>query len=113
MPKKDLSVFSVRDLRLRSSDLVRDAEAGGVSVITKRGRPAALTLPFSRQLLELGLDKDVALVLFEQKLLTMQKAARLADMTLDRFMDLLEQTSTVAVDYAPTELDDEVESVPV
>ena len=113
MAKKDLNVFSVRDLRLRSSDLVREAEAGRVSVITKRGRPAALTLPFSRQLLELGLDKDVALILFEKKLLTMQKAARLADMTLDRFMDLLEQTSTVAVDYAPAELDDEVASVVV
>lgn len=111
MPKHDVDVYSVRDLRLRSSELVRDAEAGKVSIITKRGKPAALTLPFGRRLLELGLDKDVALVLFENKLLTMERAAKLAGLTLDGFMDLLAQTSTVAVDYPAEELDDEVKVV--
>ena len=62
MPAKNLDVFSVRDLRLRSSELVRDAEAGRVSIITKRGRPSALTVPFGRRLLELGVDKDLALI---------------------------------------------------
>ena len=33
---QSIEVFSVRDLRLRSSELVRDAEAGQVSIITKR-----------------------------------------------------------------------------
>ena len=66
MPKHDVDVFSVRDLRIRSSELVRNAEAGNVSVITKRGSPAALTLPFGRRLLELGIDKELASVLFER-----------------------------------------------
>ena len=108
MPKHDVDVFSVRYLRLRSSELVRAAEAGKVSIITKRGRPAALTLPFDHRLLELGLDMNMALVLFEKKLLTMEKAAKLAGMTLDGFMDLLAQSSTVAVDYPAEELDDEL-----
>lgn len=108
MGKSEFEVYSVRDLRLRSSDLVRDAEAGRIAVITKHGRPAALTVPFSRRLLEHGLDKEVALLLFERRLLTMRKAAKLAGVTLDRFMDLLAQTSTVAVDYPPSEVDDEL-----
>ena len=112
MEETNLDVYSVRDLRLRSSELVRDAEAGRISVITKHGRPAALTMPFGRRLLELGLDKEVALVLFANRLLTMQKAAKLAGMTLDGFIDLLQQTSTVAVDYPPEELDDEL-SIPI
>ena len=108
MPDHDVDVFSVRDLRQRSSELVRAAEAGKVSVITKRGKPSALTLPFDRRLLELGIDKNMALVLFEKKLLTMEKAAKLAGVTLDVFMDLLAQTSTVAVDYPAQDLDDEL-----
>ena len=112
MPAKHIDVFSVRDLRLRSSELVRDAEAGRVSIITKRGRPSALTVPFGRRLLELGVDKDLALTLFEHKLLTMEKAAKLADLPLDEFMDLLAQAGSVAVDYPPAELDDELQ-VPI
>ena len=109
MPAKNVDAFSVRDLRLRSTELVRDAEAGRVSIITKHGRPSALTVPFRGWLLELGVDKDLALILFEQKLLTMEKAATLADLPLDEFMDLLAQTGSVAVDYPPDELDDELQ----
>ena len=54
MNEQDVDVFSLRDLRIRSSDLVKDAEAGRLSIVTKRGRPSALTLPFDRRLLDLG-----------------------------------------------------------
>ena len=55
------------------------------------------------------LHRNLALILFEQKLLTMEKAATLADLPLDEFMDLLAQTGSVAVDYPPDELDDELQ----
>ena len=62
---RDIAVFSVRDLRLSSSELVREAEgAGQVSIITKQGKPAVLALPFGSRLLDMGLDKDLALALF-------------------------------------------------
>jgi hypothetical protein len=35
-----LDVFTVRDLRQRSGDLLRDAEQGRLALITKHGRPA-------------------------------------------------------------------------
>ena len=101
-------MFSVRDLRLRSSELVRDAEAGRVSIITKRGKPAVLALPFGSRLLDLGLDKELALALFERRLLTLAKAAKLAGLTQDTFMDLVAESGLVAVDYPPEELDDEL-----
>ena len=107
--QKDLDVFSVRDLRIRSGDLVRNAESRRLSVITKRGRPLVLALSFDRRLVELGLDKDLALSLFERKLVTMAKAAKFANVTLDEFMDILAQTGTEAVDYPVDELDAEME----
>lgn len=105
---QSIEVFSVRDLRLRSSELVREAEAGQVSIITKRGKPAVLALPFGSRLLNLGLDKDLALTLFERRLITLAKAAKLAGVTHDAFMDLVAEAGLVAVDYPPEELTDEL-----
>lgn len=105
---RDVSVFSVRDLRVNSSTLVREAEAGQVSIITKRGKPAVLALPFGSRLLEVGLDKDLALSLFERRLITMAKAAKLAGVTRDALMDLLAESGLVAVDYPAEELADEL-----
>lgn len=105
---RDVSVFSVRDLRVNSSTLVRDAEAGQVSIVTKRGKPAVLALPFGSRLLEVGLDKDLALALFERRLITMAKAAKLAGVTQDAFMDLIAESGLVAVDYPAEELADEL-----
>ena len=105
---QSIEVFSVRDLRLRSSELVREAEAGQISIITKRGKPAVLALPFGSRLLNLGVDKDLALALFERRLVTLAKAAKLAGVTQDAFMDLVANAGLVAVDYAPDELTDEL-----
>jgi prevent-host-death family protein len=107
--KTDMELFSARDLRTRSSELVRDAEQGRLAVITKRGRPAALTLPFDRRLVELGLAEDLAVSLFERRLVTMAKAAKIAGVSLDAFMNLLAQAGVAAVDYPPVDLKKEME----
>lgn len=107
--KTDMGLFSARDLRTRSSALVRDAEEGKLSVITKRGKPTALTLPFDRRLVDLGLAADLAVSLFERRLVTLAKAAKIAGLTLDAFMDLLAQTGVAAVDYPVGDLNREME----
>ncbi|HUI54566.1 MAG TPA: type II toxin-antitoxin system prevent-host-death family antitoxin [Bryobacteraceae bacterium] len=40
---------SVRDLRIRTSELIRDAENGEVIVIERRGEPVAELRPISRK----------------------------------------------------------------
>ena len=57
---EEVEVFSVRDLRNRSGDLLRDAEAGKVSLITKRGAPAILAVPFDEKLLTHGIHRAMA-----------------------------------------------------
>ncbi len=44
--------FTVRDLRERTDELIRDAESGELSVITKRGRPVYVALPFDKTLIK-------------------------------------------------------------
>lgn len=40
---------SIRDLRIRTSELIRDAENGEVIVIERRGEPVAELRPLSRK----------------------------------------------------------------
>lgn len=111
MHQSHLDVFSVRDLRTRTSAMIREAENGNVSIITKRGRPTALTVPFNHRLLELGIGTDLALVLFENNLISLKKAARLADMPLDVFLQHVGASKLPAVNYPAEELDEEMNVV--
>jgi len=99
-----LDVFSVRDLRTRSSDLLKDAELGQISLITKHGRPAILAVPFDRRLLDQGVHRALALSLYESRQLTLAQAAKVAGLSLDGFIDLLGALGVAAVDYPAAEL---------
>lgn len=105
-----LDVFTVRDLRQRSGDLLRDAEQGRLALITKHGRPAMLAVPFDERLLSLGIHRALALHLFEAGQVTLAQGAKLASLSLEAFIELLGQTGIAAVSYPPEELEDEVEA---
>ena len=106
----DLDVFSVRDLRLRSGELLRDAENGRLSIITKHGRPAILALPFDERLLKHGVARALALHLFESGRVTLARAAKLAEMSAEEFVGLLGTAGVDAVTYPPEYLATEVEA---
>ena len=44
--------FTVRDLRERTGELIRGAEDGHLSVVTKHGNPVFVAVPFDEVLLE-------------------------------------------------------------
>ena len=102
-----LDIFSVRDLRQRSGKLLKDAENGRLALITKRGRPAILAVPFDERLLELGLHRTLALRLFEKRHLTLVQAAKLAGLNAEEFLALLGEAGIPAADYPAEELDEE------
>jgi prevent-host-death family protein len=102
-------VFTVRDLRNRTGDLMRDAEEGRLSIITKHGRPAILAIPFDERLLSFGVHRSLAVHLFEAGQATPAQAATLADLSVERFLDVLAETGVPAVSYPKDELAAEVE----
>jgi prevent-host-death family protein len=105
-----LDVFTVRDLRQRSGDLLRDAEQGRLALITKHGRPALLAVPFDERLLANGVHRSLALHLFETGQVTLAQGAKLAGLPLEGFIELLGQTGIAAVSYPPEELAEELEA---
>ena len=45
-----MNLFTVRDLRERTGELIRDAEAGKLSLVTQHGRPVFVAVPLDEQM---------------------------------------------------------------
>jgi len=103
-----VETFNIRDLRQRTGDLVRAAEGGRLSVVTKHGRPVFVALPMSDRLLASGVHQALAIHLFEAGVLSLSKAARLAEISAERFIDLLGASGIDAAAYEPGEVGDEL-----
>ena len=105
---EQFDVFTARDLRNRSGELLKDAEDGQISLITKHGKPAILAVPFDKMLLSHGIHRAMALHLFESHQMTLAQSAKIADLSVEAFIELLGEAGIVAVDYLPVELNDEM-----
>lgn len=103
-------VFSARELRHRSGELFRDAERGRLAVITRHGRPAILAVPFDDRLLALGVQRAVAVSLFETGSLSLAQAAKLAGLSIEDLAELLGREEVAAVDHPPDELADDLKA---
>ncbi len=103
-----LGIFSVRDLRQRSGELLRGAEQGRLAIVTKHGRPTILAVPFDDRLLDHGAQRALALHLFENGHLTLTQAAKVAGMIAHDFVSLLGEAGIPAVDYPPEEVEQEI-----
>ncbi len=103
-----LGIFSVRELRQRSGELLRGAKEGRLAVITKHGRPSILAVPFDDRLVGLGVGRALALHLFENGHLALSQAAKVAAMVPEDFIALLGEAGIPAVDYPPEELEEEI-----
>jgi prevent-host-death family protein len=107
----DLDVFSARELRNNTGQLIKDAENGRLSIITKHGQPMILAVPFNSQLLNLGVNKSLALHLFEKKIVTLSQAAKISGLSIDEFLDILKGTDIDVVDYPENEVDTDLENI--
>ncbi len=107
---KLIDVYTARDLRNQSGKLMRGAEQGHVSLITKHGRPQMVTIPFDKMILDHGVHYALALHLFKAGDLTLVQAAKIADMKLDLFIKYLGEAGVDAVDYPADELKRELET---
>ena len=103
-----MDTFSVRDLREHTGSLIHDAEEGKLALVTKRGKPVFLAVPFSEELLELGLRPSLAISLYKEGVLTLGKAAKLADQSLESFIERLGKLGLPIVDYTVEELGKEL-----
>lgn len=103
-----VDTFTIRDLRERTGDLIRDAEQGRLSVITKHGRPVFVAVPFDEVLVKEGVMVALAVKLFDDDVVSLGKAAKLAGMPLGEFIDHLGALKIPVVRYGKEELQREL-----
>ena len=103
-----MQAFSIRDLREKSGELSRESEAGNPSLITRRGKPFMVTLPFTQHLLENGIHIALAEQLYCEGHVTLGRAAKMADMSYAKFAEHLSALGIAVVDYPPEDLEDEL-----
>lgn len=103
-----METFSIRDLRERTGELVRQAEAGRLSLVAKHGHPLFVAVPLDEHLLEQGVAVALACRLFAEKAVSLGKAAKLAGLPVEAFVERLGAMGIPAVDYPAEELDQEL-----
>ena len=104
-----LDTFSVRDLRERTGELVRNAEAGRLSIVAKHGHPLFVAVPLDEHLLESGVAVALACRLFAEKVLGLGKAARLANLPIEALIERLGAMGIAVADYPPEEIEGELD----
>ena len=105
-----MGAFTIRDLRERTGELIRDAEEGKLSIVTKHGQPAFVAVPFDETLLKEGVGVALAVRLFDDEVVSLGKAAKLAGMPQSEFIDHLGALKIPVVRYGKEELQQELEA---
>jgi prevent-host-death family protein len=103
-----MQTFTIRDLRDRTSELVRDAEAGKLSIVTKHGQPVFIAVPFDERLLQSGVNTALAVRLFDESRISLGQAVKLAGLTHSGFIDLLGRLQIPVARPEPGELEQEL-----
>jgi prevent-host-death family protein len=93
--------FAIRDLREHTGELVRNAENGQYSVISKHGRPLFIALPFDDAMLKAGVVVALADKLVLAGELSVSSGAKLAAMPYARYLQHLG-----SIGYSMIETDD-------
>ena len=84
-----MEAFAVRDLREHTGELVRNAETGAYSVVSKHGKPLFVALPFTDDLLKSGVNVALADKLVLQGELSVAAGAKLAKLPYARYLQHL------------------------
>jgi len=103
-----METFTVRDLRERTGDLIRGAEEGKLSVVTKHGAPVFVAVPFDEILVREGVTVALAVHLFDEAQISLGKAAQLAGMDRGDFIKHLAQLNIPVIRTDASELEREL-----
>lgn len=106
-----METFNIRDLRNRTGDLVRLAESGQLSLVTKHGHPVFIAVPFDEILLRSGVKTALAVGLFVENKLGLAGAAKVAGVSPSEMLDILAERKIPVVDYSKDELLEDLKTI--
>ena len=103
-----MEAFAVRDLREHTGELVRNAENGEYSVVSKHGKPLFVAMPFNDALLKAGVSVALADKLVLKAELSVAAGAKLAGLPYARYLQhlgalgysMLDESSVIEAELA-------------
>ncbi len=103
-----MEAFAVRDLREHTGELVRNAESGALSLVSKHGKPLFIAVPFSEKLLGAGVGVAYADRLVQSGELSVSAGAKIAGMPYARYLQhlgaigysMLDESANLAAELA-------------
>lgn len=106
-----MKTIGVRALRENPGVLSQSAVAGEYVLLTNRSDPVSLSIPFDDKLLETGVHINIATKLYAEGLLTLTKAAKLAKLSPEAFLENLATLGVVTVDQGIDELQSDLDTI--
>jgi prevent-host-death family protein len=103
-----METFTIRDLRERTGELVRGAEDGKLSLVTKHGVGVFVAMPFDEEMVRSGVRVALAVKLFDEEVVSLGKAAKLAGVTYVEFVNHLGALKIPVARYTEDELAQEL-----
>ena len=98
---------AIRDLKNNPANMTKHLENGESVFVTKHGKALGITVPFSEEMLTMGMMKAVVLEQYKQGLISMGKMAGFMDISKPEAMKLLNDLHIDWLDYTEKELDDQ------
>lgn len=96
--------FSARNLKRSTYKLIRHAEDGRMSVVTKDGAPLFVAVPFDRRLLPEDVMTALAMGLFDAECVSVGRAARMAGLSVGEMTDTLGRHGIAVIRTSADEL---------
>ena len=103
-----MQAFEVNNLNETIETVVESIVNDELVILTNEGTAVSFCIPIDSGLMEKGVHVYLAVQLFEKELLSLVKSAKLAQMRIESFMELLASLDIPAVRYDACELEEEL-----
>lgn len=103
-----MDAISVEQLIKSPGKLIEGAESGQLAIVTKGGRPLFLAVPYDERLAGEDVHVAVAVRLYENEIVSLGRAARIAGLSVGELIDRLAALKISVARYSAEELEREL-----
>lgn len=103
-----MHTFNIDDLIRHGAALLKETKGGKMSLLLENSEPVAVVLPFNEALLKEGVRVTLAIKLFDEELVSVGQAAKLAEIPLALFMERCSARGIPVVRYEAGEVEQEL-----
>lgn len=98
----------IKELKDNPSMLTRAAEDGELSILTKRGKPIGIMLPWSDEIMVKGYKEALSFEAYKNGLLTLSQLSEIIKKDKAETLQILGKMNIAYIDHQKTDIDEEL-----